>query len=92
MRDCEVHFEGFDLDWDNQPGGAVVRFSIRERKGGSRILIGPISLPVGPSDDGISGMISRAHYQLSRELGLMAEQAEQMGKHYAEAPAPLSQE
>lgn len=86
MLAYHVQFQGFDLDPNNQPGGAIVRFNIAEVEDGVRHYRATVPIPVDPMEDGIGGMLSRAHTQLANVFRSMADQAERAAAYYANQP------
>lgn len=75
----QIHFEGLDLDRNGPTGSASIRFRISTADGG---FIATIPVHTGAREDGLEGMLARAHKSLASVFRELATQLDQMGGHY----------
>ncbi len=80
----KIQFEGLDLNRGGPNGSAIVRFRISNNED---TLIATIPVIVGAQNDGIEGMLARAHASLAEAMREWTTELDRMRDFYAKQAA-----
>jgi hypothetical protein len=83
-----IEFAGFDKPYRST--GANIRFDIIEQDGKKDHYRATLSFPVAAADDGLHGMIARAHDDLIDALRQMLFSSDKMRSYYRELASAKS--